>query len=568
MFMLSVIAHHGRGTGQLNDIAAQARARVAQSQRELAGAVARTDAHQNRVTQVLDVAKIIAGELRRRGFRMDTTIESRTTEQKFRTSMFGAPRPDGWQTRTEQFGQGWRLHSEESRDNDTRGAALRGRYLVLAADGGVWYQDTDGKAAQLALTNPFEPARNPAEKDKAYTWMTRARPFILQHANAAFTRIVESQKIDPALLEPPPPAPEPPDPNLVVECLGRSFLVNTDHGEVRAAQTTARHAVGVPRADRVGQLEYVFMSWLRGRSERPDAYLGTPSMLPGGRIGREEVAALAQDLMNEGFARWIQVRVHLNPGRQAAMGQLPSNHPQRLSDAGPYETRWHFVLTDSGTTRIDEISMTFETAERTRLRRIALMRWIGEHRRSDQRTAPITSEDFLASPASVIEGVASTVHDAWGATSWLITAGFVTTDFVLTERGFICVDQYGCDPMETPLYSTPGPDQRVIINAPTGNVAIGSAHVVQSAGDIGIERTDIAGLQKYAEAIVAVLPVLALAPDQYRAVEAMAAEIRQLAEVPTPDHPRLRALGTTLRSILEGAATGALATGLSSLWTG
>ncbi len=377
-----------------------------------------------------------------------------------------------------------------------------------------------------------------------------------------------------------------------------------------APPTVQRHrhdGAYTAKLDRNAQLRHLFMSWLRvaGRPDErgswgglylgamllawPEAFLtgnvrrlelkrdprgaafrypwhskpnNIKPLLPGGPVRPDELAVVVQQLMDDGYAQWIPIRIHPQVG---------------IAGDEPIGYRWAFVLTDSGTAIADEMCEAYRDLERIRLRRVALVRWIGEHERSERRTEPISMLDFLGSPVSIIDGVASSIIDANEAAVWLVRAGFITTGGVstpdnpvggLTERGFVCVDKYNCDPMETPLYTTPGPDQRITFTGPAGNVAIGSSHVVQSAGNVGDRQVDITALLRFAQAVAPALPVLGLMPEQEQAAAAIAVEIDRLAEAPTPDHPRLRALGVTLRSIVEGAATSALAAGLTSLWTG
>ncbi len=99
-------------------------------------------------------------------------------------------------------------------------------------------------------------------------------------------------------------------------------------------------------------------------------------------------------------------------------------------------------------------------------------------------------------------------------------------------------------------------------------MAIGSSHFIQSAGGIGDQQSDIAALLRFTQAAAPALPQLGLAPAQVQAASVIAAEIDQLAQASAPDHPKMRALGLTLRSIVETAASSALAAGLTSLWAG
>jgi len=510
-----------------------------------------------RIIRILAVAKNLGDDLTRRHIPMDTRIGTAI---------------------------GLRIHKRESVD-----AASQIPYwenIVLTLDGSVWYHTSRGETVPLRSIIP----QGPRALSRHY--VEAAYEFILANVDSAFSQLVRQQRLDPSILE------LPPDP--MVKCLARSFSTRPPCDDT--ADSPPQHQSDM-LFSRDTQLRHLFMAWLYqvgGPSEYgapfdrstpfvpwPEAFLTgkipmvqlriqrdlqvrlglgrptadcVPPLLPGGPVEGAELASTVQELMDDGYAWWIPLRLD---GQCQLVGSSLPRSP------------WAFVLTDRGRSALEGIREVYRDEHRSRLRRVALMRWIGEHELSERRTEPVTMADFLGSPASIIAGVASSILDANEAALWLFRAGFIskgggsvpgTTVGGLTERGYVCVDRYDCDPLETPLHATPGPDQRVTISGPTGNVAIGSAYVVQSAGTVGDQHVDIAALQRFSKAVLPALPVLGLTPEQEQAAEAIAAEIDQLADEPEPDHPKLRALGSTLRSIVEGAATSALATGLSSLW--
>lgn len=71
---------------------------------------------------------------------------------------------------------------------------------------------------------------------------------------------------------------------------------------------------------------------------------------------------------------------------------------------------------------------------------------------------------------------------------------------------------------------------------------------------------DLAALATYAQAIIQALPVLALAADQQQNLQVHATEILNEIQAPHPERDRLTRLRSSLQSILENAAGGALAT--------
>lgn len=96
---------------------------------------------------------------------------------------------------------------------------------------------------------------------------------------------------------------------------------------------------------------------------------------------------------------------------------------------------------------------------------------------------------------------------------------------------------------------------------------VGSHDITQHAGDaVQSAGVDVATLARFAETVAQALPALALAPGNQQAAETLTGQIIRGASEPEPNHQRLRALGRSLRAILEGAAGNALAAGLLALW--
>ena len=62
------------------------------------------------------------------------------------------------------------------------------------------------------------------------------------------------------------------------------------------------------------------------------------------------------------------------------------------------------------------------------------------------------------------------------------------------------------------------------------------------------------------------MPALALSPADQQAAQALTGQIVKEASEPRPAHRRLKALGGSLRAILEGAAVNVLAAVLLGLW--
>jgi hypothetical protein len=179
---------------------------------------------------------------------------------------------------------------------------------------------------------------------------------------------------------------------------------------------------------------------------------------------------------------------------------------------------------------------------------------------------------WLAEPFSV--------DDLNATAAWLRSRGLVngiTVDecegpvrLYLTDAGVACAEEFSSDTARYIAAQRPpsglAQSNAVTINGPASGVIVGSHGITQHAGDaIHQASLDIAALTRFAEAVAQALPALALGPGQWQAVGTLTGEIIQAASQPEPDHPTLKALGRSLRTILEGAAGNVLAAGLLNL---
>ena len=129
----------------------------------------------------------------------------------------------------------------------------------------------------------------------------------------------------------------------------------------------------------------------------------------------------------------------------------------------------------------------------------------------------------------------------------------------LTDMGVACAEEFGSDTARYVAAQRPavGPAgaNTVTIHGPASGVIVGSHGITQHAGDVVQSASvDVAVLARFAETVAQALPALALAPGDQQAAETLTGQIIRAASEPEPNHPRLRALGRSLRAILEGAA--------------
>jgi hypothetical protein len=139
----------------------------------------------------------------------------------------------------------------------------------------------------------------------------------------------------------------------------------------------------------------------------------------------------------------------------------------------------------------------------------------------------------------------------------------------LTDAGVACAEEFCSDTARYVAAQRPAASNTVTIHGPASGVIVGSHGVTQHA-DIAVHSADVdvAALVRFAEAVAQALPVLTLAPHEQKDAGTLTGEIIEAASQPRPDHRRLRALGQSLRTILEGAASNVLAAGLLALWHG
>ncbi|WP_416978766.1 hypothetical protein [Streptomyces sp. T028] len=100
----------------------------------------------------------------------------------------------------------------------------------------------------------------------------------------------------------------------------------------------------------------------------------------------------------------------------------------------------------------------------------------------------------------------------------------------------------------------------------TGQIIAGE-HNVALQHQAATNPVDISRLTEFTRAVHQAASVLNLSPDQERELARLTTEILRTADAPDPDHSRLRTLGQSLRTVLEGAAAGALTSGLLGMWT-
>ncbi|MBM0240282.1 hypothetical protein JNW88_30030 [Micromonospora sp. ATA32] len=393
-----------------------------------------------------------------------------------------------------------------------------------------------------------------------------------------------------------------------VDCLGTSFEiierqrgsnwlpiqsdVAVDDAQLGTLPGMSVATAGDIRSHRTLQIRFLFLAWLeylrrRGVSPKrydgmvanPENFLrgfvtdGSPArfilqlpdppdfapMVLGGSVTLDEVRLQVHEALAAGQAAWVRTDV-----TYVGMLRKPST--------------WMLLPTEAGAKFSEALREPIENEDRAwRIRRL-LLKWVGEHAVSPHRTQPLYTHAFLAADISIVDNIPCNVIELQGAISWLrgarflsaASAGLLVGEVVsLTELGYICLQEYDGNLLEAPLFPKHGPDQRVSVTAEyVGNVAAHSTVERQVAENIGGEPLDIEALRKFAQATVRALPGLGLSEQQQRAASALADDIASTASQPNPDPRKLRALGRTLRTIVEGAAAGALTSGVLSLWNG
>ena len=197
----------------------------------------------------------------------------------------------------------------------------------------------------------------------------------------------------------------------------------------------------------------------------------------------------------------------------------------------------------------------------TPLRQPARDRMLADPRYGTWLAEPFSEEDLDAAAAwlhgqRLIDGM--TVDECEGPVR-----------LYLTDAGVTCAEEFCSDTAQYVAAQRPTASNTVTIHGPASGVIVGSHGVTQRAGHaVQSANLDVAALTRFAEAVAQALPVLALASREQEDAATLTGEIIQEASQPGPDHRRLRALGQSLRTILEGAAGNVLAAGLLALWHG
>jgi hypothetical protein len=94
-------------------------------------------------------------------------------------------------------------------------------------------------------------------------------------------------------------------------------------------------------------------------------------------------------------------------------------------------------------------------------------------------------------------------------------------------------------------------------------VVVGSHGVTQHADEaVQSSGVDAAALAKFAKTVAQALPALALSTADQQAAQTLTGQIVNEASEPRPDRRRLKALGGSLRAVLEGSAGNVLAAAL------
>lgn len=140
----------------------------------------------------------------------------------------------------------------------------------------------------------------------------------------------------------------------------------------------------------------------------------------------------------------------------------------------------------------------------------------------------------------------------------------------LTDAGVACAEEFCSDTARYAAAQRSTTSNAVTIHGPASGVIVGSHDVTQQRSGDAVQsaNVDVAALTRFAEAVAQALPALALESHETASARSLAGEIIQTASQPRPDHRRLRALGQSLRTILEGAAGNVLAATLTALWHG
>lgn len=219
----------------------------------------------------------------------------------------------------------------------------------------------------------------------------------------------------------------------------------------------------------------------------------------------------------------------------------------------------------------------------SRLRRVACRDAMVDWLSSQDATSPLTQparERMLADPRyGTWLAEPFTEADLDGAAAWLHRQRLVDGIAVdrsegpvrlyLTDAGVACAEEFCSDTATFVAAQRSAAVNAVTIHGPASGVIVGSQGVTQRAGDaVQSTEVDISALARFAEAVSQALPVLALAPREQHEARILTGEIIRASSQPETDHRRLKALGQSLRTILEGTAGNVLAAALLGLWHG
>lgn len=351
---------------------------------------------------------------------------------------------------------------------------------------------------------------------------------------------------------------------------------------------------GIQPAGRSEQLRYLFMSWLdlitvtgaAAERARPELFFEPAPTLPGGPATRDELVATATELLAQRDMEWIE---NLQPPQDSPLlrdeERIDESQPlwplaaqlEVRMFAGQFHslTRWRLILTDDGRRALHRYRQAMSAADRTRAARAAVLRWVARRAKEPHTVA---LPQFLASTDAMVDGIAVSAPDVYRAARWLATRGYIrmaqnalpgtSVDVGLTRQGLVCIEQYGGDPWTMSEAQRRGEDRRSFHANDGGIINVESSVGVQ-IGKLAVERIDVSGLVQFAQAVAEALPGLPIPAPEKSSASATTAEILKEASVASPDHPKLKTLGSAMRTMVEGAANGAgsaLATALLGMW--
>lgn len=340
---------------------------------------------------------------------------------------------------------------------------------------------------------------------------------------------------------------------------------NPPNGWEPGGRGASRHDPGQCAAPpgREQQIRHLLLSWLRVVTAtgfwleprgHPQTFLepSTPYAL-GGPVKPEEARAATEELLAAGLAEWVDA--------------WPLVAAAQIDQEWHRSPPWRLILTEPGMRQAQDEQARFADTARLRGLRMALLGWVGQH-----ATGPhtVSLDAFLGSPSSVVDGIASTMTEVHRAARWLANHGWIhqtpggipavtaaPIPVSLTHEGLVCIDEYGGDPWAMRAALRRGDTLNV-----RGNVAIASQHFSQHADMSSRTQMNVDALRDFAQAVLHNLPKLELDSAKQQEAQRQATEILTETDQPESDHSKLRALLSSLRAILEGAAGNALAEAL------